>query len=340
MTGDNAPFLTPMVFLRLGWMDRYQGISHGDAISGGGAYVAEKGYGHEIFNFAKFRGRFYGYAQPPRGGHNQPGLAKIRVEKLGALPSDNAASGVLAIWVATSPEGGAYIVGWYRNATIYRDWQPPPEGSMRDHAGQSFGYYVTARVEDSVLLPPDERVFPIPQGARGAMGQSNIWYADVPEYHRDLRLEVLEYIETRKPTPANNDHADAPPHELDPFLRQRVECAAIQIVFDHYTGLGYSVNSVESDNVGWDLTAILRKRELKLEVKGLSGSEVVVQLTPNEYDIMRQHRDTHRLCVVTQALAEPKLEIFAFSVESQRWESHEGRALKAKEIIAAMVSAT
>ena len=32
-------------------MDRYEGLSSGDKASGGGSFVKEKSYGHEIFNF-------------------------------------------------------------------------------------------------------------------------------------------------------------------------------------------------------------------------------------------------------------------------------------------------
>jgi hypothetical protein len=64
----------------------------------------------------------------------------------------------------------------------------------------------------------------------------------------------------------------------DPLFRQRVEEIAVDKTKDYFTRLGYRVKSVEEDNVGWDLTAVLGERELKLEVKGLSGSQVVVEL--------------------------------------------------------------
>jgi hypothetical protein len=34
---------TAMIFFRIGWMDRYEGPGSGDAITGGGAYVAQHG---------------------------------------------------------------------------------------------------------------------------------------------------------------------------------------------------------------------------------------------------------------------------------------------------------
>lgn len=65
MNNQPDPFAIRMVFLRVGWMDCYQGITGGDTISSGGAYVAEHGFGHEIFNYQPFQNAVYGYVQPP-----------------------------------------------------------------------------------------------------------------------------------------------------------------------------------------------------------------------------------------------------------------------------------
>lgn len=94
---------------------------------------------------------------------------------------------------------------------------------------------------------------------------------------------------------------------------------------------------MEADNIGWDLNAVQTSRQLalKLEVKGLSGSECRVDLTPNEYAKLQQHRESYRICVVTLALSIPELAIFAYSQESQRWEDQHGRILQFEEVVAA-----
>jgi hypothetical protein len=328
----------PMVFLRVGWMNRYQGITGDDTISSGGAYVAEHGFGHEIFNYQPFQNVVYGYVQPP-GGKGQWENAKIKLTRIGVSADDKSVSGVLAVWVATSPSGGAFVVGWYRNATVYRDWQPPPSGSVRRHSDADCGYYVTASGEDAILLPPDERVFSIPQQGKGEFGQSNIWYADIPAQHQQLRLNVLRYVASRR-LPNVPQPGGSAPHQPDPLLRQRVEQIAVETTAAYFTRLGYRVESVEQDNVGWDLNAVLGKRDLKLEVKGLSGSQSAVDLTPNEYAAMREYRESYRVCVVTHARTQPCLEVFAHSPDSRQWESPERRILNIQEIIAARCSAT
>jgi hypothetical protein len=126
----------------------------------------------------------------------------------------------------------------------------------------------------------------------------------------------------------------------DPLLRQQLERAAIRETVRHFRRLGYAVGSVERDNVGWDLNAVNAVRELRLEVKGLSGSDAVVDLTPNEYRAMDQHRDSYRVCVVTIALTDPSLEVFAYSRETSRWESPAGRVPAVEKIIAAHCTAS
>jgi len=127
-----------MIFLRIGWMDHYQGLNSGDNIKGGGAFVAQHGFGHEIFNFRPWNGHVYGYVQPTGAAHNAESDRTINIDRLGAGKDDTSISGVLAVWAATRPQGGTVIVGWYKNATVFRDWQKPPVGSERNHAGNDF----------------------------------------------------------------------------------------------------------------------------------------------------------------------------------------------------------
>lgn len=330
------PMMVPMIFLRIGWMERYRGQTVADQIVGGGAFVVEHGYGHEMFNFQPCDEHVFGYVQPPGTAYNGELGAGININRLGASSKDDSISGVIAVWVATSPQGGSFIVGWYKNATIYRHWQAPPPEANRRYKEEEFGYYVSAASSDATLLSPDERIFQVPRG-EGGIGQANVWYADSPDAHRQFRSNVLRYLDARQlqeqpPGPKNGS-----PKQPDPLLRQKVEQAAVLATTAYYEALGYDVDSVEADNFGWDLNAVhaARRLSLKLEVKGLSGTECCVELTPNEYDKLKKHRESYRVCVVTQALSTPGLAIFSFSEESQRWEDQHGRLLQFEDIIAA-----
>lgn len=331
------PFSVRMVFFRVGWMDHYQGITENDTISSGGAYIAQHGFGHEIFNFQPFQGAMYGYVQPP-SRRDRWNAAKINLARLGAMADHRSIPNVLVVWVATSPLGGAFLVGWYKNATLYRDWQSPPSASARRYSDMDCGYYVTATSEDVVLLPPDERVFSIPQKGKGNFGQSNIWYADDHEVNQQLRLNVLQYIESRQLPRVPNPQVSAP-RQPDPYRRQQVERIAVEMTVAYFTRLSYRVDSVEQDNLGWDLNAVLGNRHLRLEVKGLSGAQLVVELTANEYAAAKNYKESYRVCVVANALTEPHLEIFAYSQDSKRWESSGLKVLNIQEIISARCSA-
>src|ERR1700757_4973671 len=112
----------PILFCVVTWMDLYEGSPGDDAI-GGGSFVDQEGFGYEMFNFRSFRGQFYGFVEP--GGH-------ISLERLGAGRSAESIDGVLVVFVAPSFGTSPYvIIGWYKNATVFRSIQEPPKGSGR-----------------------------------------------------------------------------------------------------------------------------------------------------------------------------------------------------------------
>lgn len=220
------------------------------------------------------------------------------------------------------------IVGWYRNATVYREYREPPRRANRRHDGHDCGYFVTAASDRATLLSPDERTFEVP-GGEGGMGERNIWYA---AGHEDFRNKVYEYIGDRSEgSEGQPDHRDGRRKPIDPVRRRKIELKAVEITTAHYEDKGWTVNSVERDNKGWDLNAVRGSQKLKVEVKGLFGSAIAVELTPNEYKKMRKHRETYKICGVTRALEAPTLTVFSFKRANDRWESRDGRILDIKE---------
>lgn len=283
----------------------------------------------------------YGWAM---SGTNQKTkhFREIALQRIDPTATGDSMSGVVAVWVATAPEGGAVVIGWYEDATVFRRPQSNPGDDRRvfrnSESGEvdPVGYVVSGPASKAVLLPNDERTISAPQGGKGEFGQSNLWYADDPDtsLHREIREKVLRAIQgvVRK----DADHAIGRTHDV--LRKQKVETAAINCVTEYYVQNGYDVRSVAKDNVGWDLEATLGDRLLRIEVKGLSGSEIVVELTPNEYRMMREHQQSFRLCIVTNALKLPSLEIFYYSDEWNGWSSSTGRRLAIKEIVSARCS--
>jgi uncharacterized protein DUF3883 len=340
---ENDPeTVPPMIFFRIGWMSSNRGQTENDKVRGGGAFVAAHGYGHEMFNFLPFQGRCYGYVKPSSGPKTKESIVDaggIDLERLDPTASGaEELDGALIVWVASPKQGGTYIVGWYRNATVYRRYQPAPPTSNRNYKGEAFGYYASALVENATLLEPVKRIFKIPSHKKGGFGQSNVWYADDPDQHRKFRQNVERYIYHRE-LPPPTDQIESPRRQADPLLRAEIEKKAVKVTSNYFAKLGYSVNSLERDNVGWDLTAICGTRLLRLEVKGLSGSQALIELTPNEYKKMQQFRDSYCICIVTNTLSSPHLQVFSFAPESSDWRDEKKSVLSINEFTGARCSA-
>lgn len=123
--------------------------------------------------------------------------------------------------------------------------------------------------------------------------------------------------------------------QSDVFKKQKVEIAALETTIKYFEGLDYIVVSKEKDNVGWDLEATTINETLLLEVKGLSGAIASIELTPNEYKNFKEKRKQYKLCIVTNALTKPKLEIFSFRTDSSCWTNELNEKLIMEEKIAA-----
>lgn len=306
-------------FCNIGWMEFYKGQSKKDTITGGGSYVKKEGRGHEVCNFLSYAGKIYGYVQPSG--------EQIDISRLGAQPSEDCINGVTVIWTANHPQGGSVIIGWYKNATIHRNYQKFNKASSVHAKNGVDGYRISAIAESCVLLPIDQRTFEIPRRVKGGMGQANIWYADAPEADT-LLLEVNKLVSGKR-----ERNIEKRSRKTDPERNAKVEKSAINAVIKNYEKLGYTVDSVEKDNLGWDLEATSGKRKILIEVKGLSGTNEIIGLTPNEFRAFEEKNESYRLCIVSNALDSPKLSICRYSTEKSTWiiEGEESASLSIKE---------
>jgi hypothetical protein len=324
-----------LLFCNIGWMKHYCGADSTDLIKGGGSYVQKTGTGGEMHNFLPYNGHYYGYVQTVQGG-------SIRIERLGAALGVTELHSVTVVWTARHPStGGTCIVGWYRHATVHREYKELPHLPRRstwNWQGREVGYYITAAAEHSMLLPPDARTLAVPRG-KGGIGQSNVWYADSEEasvFVQQTRAFIEAYTRTGRPPKPRPGRRRQP----DTLKRLAVELAAVKLVWQHYADLGYELVSVEKDNVGWDLEAVVDRLRLRLEVKGLSGAQLAVELTPNEYRAFTNptHQASYRLCVVTEALTTPLLHVFSFAPDKQQWLDERNQILLIEQVIGARLS--
>lgn len=164
-----------ILYCRIGWMNFYKGPKN-DIIANGGRNDDK----FEVYNFMPHQDMYLGFVEP---------MGTIHVERLGAAKADEYVDDVLVVWLATSPdEGGMRIVGWYRDATVYREFQNIPENYLKSRDDIRFNIYnISAR--EAVLLYPEERTY-IFDGPNKP-GQKNIWYGDDA-----VNIDVLNYIES------------------------------------------------------------------------------------------------------------------------------------------------
>ncbi|MFC0315120.1 DUF3883 domain-containing protein [Gordonia phosphorivorans] len=96
----------------------------------------------------------------------------------------------------------------------------------------------------------------------------------------------------------------------DPETNRLVEHAAIDEVIAHYESQDYTVENVDSQNLGWDLTCTAPDGTIRrVEVKGVGGQQPSILLTRNELRSAREDQNWE-LAVVTRALSAPLLQIF------------------------------
>lgn len=198
------------LFCNVGWMECYRGQNDNDKIVGGGSHVDREGHGFEVCNFAPYENQIYGYVKPSG--------EVININNLGAANNDDFITNVNVIWTARHPDGGTFIVGWYKNATVYREYQKFDTVPLFHKENHITGYRIVAEESNCKLLPTERRTFPIPTRVKGGMGQSNVWYADQTrgkETLKDLQNKYPSLLPLSSPLSVPSDEP-VYPDEIDP----------------------------------------------------------------------------------------------------------------------------
>lgn len=319
----------PIIYFNIGWMEAYAGHSN-DPISGGHGYLADHDVGGECFNFVADAD---GVVRGCRPGSDRG----LRIERLDPQAEDHV-DGVTVVWMAREPKGGrTLIVGWYLNARVHRIASPAPVPRYLPNGGV---VPVTAETVagSAVLLPPVARNFEIQSRRVSAIGfgQSPTWYG-----HETVDRRVRQYIADTTARITRTTRSRRGRRQSDPELRKTVEQAAVNHAWEYFesaAGGGCKVVSVETEAKGWDLEAGHEDGIWLVEVKGLSGSRLACEVTPNEYRAMRaiRSRPNYILYVVCNALDAPVASIFRW--RRGRWMTDDGRQLQVAEKTGALLS--
>lgn len=311
-----------ILLVRTAWMKYYEGRVNIDPPMSGAKYITENKKGGEIYNFTKRKGKCYGYL---------PDLKCIKIENLGAKSSDEFIKNVIVVFCATHPvEKGMRIVGWYKNAIVYRNPQ--------DNPNMEWGYHIQTEASNVKLIDFNNRFCNIPN----TFGRCAIFYfSNHPEKTNTLN-KVLKYINIggKLLYPVETKTRNKLPRQIDVNKRIQVEEKAIELATKYYSAR-YGINnvkSVEKDNIGWDLEIDTGNVILKAEVKGLSGNQLIVELTPNEYKVFDKKLNTYQLFVVTDALSKkPKSQVYTYQRKGNIWIGNDRNELNVREIMSARI---
>lgn len=322
--------MEPIVFINIGWMKEYRGETPTDRLNPGNFGYFKKAskrgsrkIGHEQWNFLARDGWAYGYV---------PRSSRIDLRRLGAR-NDAPLEGVLVIFVARDPAAGVLkVVGWYEEATVTRDFR-----FARKYGRTHVSTCIATRANNAHVLRVGDRglpIIPTAQRTEGGIGQSPVWYG---EGHDDVvdavRRLVRRGTKAKRAGPTTEKPVTKPPRNVDPATRLAVErCAmdAAMAYFDH-------ADDVSLKKIGWDIEAPSRDGALLIEVKGLQGTQLSIELTPNEFSEMKRNKHRYVLFVMNSALARrPVVRIFRYRPKQGgsgglRWASDDNEVLDIKK---------
>ena len=181
-----------VVFINLTEMDEYDGLEPN--LRGGGSFVTEHGYGHEIFNFRNDNGVCYGYT-PPRGRVNLQRISnEINHDAHGRYIDD-----ATVVFTCSREGAGRVVCGIYQHARIYANSTSDNRETRRiDVAGRGVfaEYNLICYAKDALLISRIDRAKKLPHSSSGTgvgHGQKPVWYADAPG-RQALKNEFLDYL--------------------------------------------------------------------------------------------------------------------------------------------------
>lgn len=300
-----------VLFARVGWMTFYSGPQPDDERPRGGGAYTRKRIGHELFNFAEFGERLFGFVRAKN--------SRIKLERIdpGAADSDRL-SDVLVIFIAKQR-----VIGWYRSAVVLRTGEEFPRAvtaemlrRLRKAGVKSYSmtqHRFECAVKDAVLLPTVERTEKVPGNVKGGYGQSNIRYFDDGNQRaRKWMSRVLAYVQSysganllANPTAQSTNEVAATiaqervaGFQSDPDIRREIELYAMRVARKKLKARGYSDLRDTSAQQPYDFTCKKYDRGYFVEVKGTQTASRKIILTRGEVEHVRTNPDSCILALV------------------------------------------
>lgn len=208
-----------ILFCNIAWMDYYKGNRDGkDIPRGGGSYVLENEDAHEKYNFESVA--LFDESGYPEGEYclgfvetkstNSVTRNQLNIEKISGCElckKESQVEDVLVVYCALYPdaiEKETYVVGWYKHATVYRNYETMQFPTEAEDEFYYQDYNAIAKSEDCVLLPRGARrkvKWKVPRKTKGmsyGFGQANVWFAsgaDENERLKEFLIRITKQIE-------------------------------------------------------------------------------------------------------------------------------------------------
>ena len=186
-----------ILFCNISYMKEYDADVYQETPSNGGRYVLETGDAIEKYNFHKYEdGYCRGFVETKYKdgykGMREP--KKMHLEEIDCnYKFADEIDHVLVIFCAkkNDEKNSTVIVGWYEDATVYRN---------RQFMGNR-QFNILARCENVQLLQEYQRTMPVPRSKSNeehiGFGQSNVWYAN-KEHHVEFVDNIISYVSMYK----------------------------------------------------------------------------------------------------------------------------------------------
>lgn len=166
-----------IIFVNVPWMKYYTGEGDEETL------VPSCGY-----NFQYVNGFYYGYGE---------GLDSIDIENIeGVKKEDEEVNDVTVVWTSHNREGINKVIGWYKNATIYRNKKSylSLEGERLD-----FKYSIVAPADKALLLPMEERELDAKDIKEGvAFEKDEKYISDIAMYIHNYAGDQMNYVFAKK----------------------------------------------------------------------------------------------------------------------------------------------
>lgn len=182
-----------IVFINLTEMNKYNGLEAN--LKGGGRFIDQNGYGHEIFNFQNDNGKCYGYT---------PSLGKINLRRISKEISQDVygdyVDNVFVVFTCSRKSKGRIVCGFYQNARIYAEPVNDNRNTRIIETNEQkifAAYNIICSVEKVILIDRDDRIKQLPHSKHNngiGHGQNPVWYVDDPK-RKNLKDDLIDYAE-------------------------------------------------------------------------------------------------------------------------------------------------